>query len=237
MAQRIMITGLRKPGYVGVSRTPVVESEGNQNTSENRPRKSLPTPPPLPREGVGGGMRTAPDAPMHAQAPMRESSVEKILAQAESLTAKQRQELLDQLSLANQMTRTAGQDRDLDLWATAIHDALTNCALASGASDFGRLLVKRALAPTQNWRPIQNFMEESRLCELKVVERASVYYLLAELLVKHAARIADRSGAPLGPKLVGSCAHGIAGIFDQAFPGYLRAGLAKIAARQLVRGA
>lgn len=238
---RKLISGLRRPGYVGLSRTSLEDSEKDEKTPENLPRKTLPTPPPLPREGVGGGLRAAGRAGMPA--PMREGAhacvneVEAILEQTKSLTAKQRQELLDQLSLAHQMTRAAGDDRDLDLWATAIYNALTSCVSGSDASSFGRLLVKRALAPTQNWRPVQSFMEESRLCELKVVERASVYHMLAELLVDHAQVVADRSGAPLGPKLVGSCAAGIAGIFDKAFPGYLRAGLAKIAARQLVKGA
>jgi len=186
-----------------------------------------------------------PGGGVDAHAPMREGAdahacaneVESILEQTKTLTSKQRQELLDQLSLANQMTRRAGDDRDLDMWAGAIYNALTSCVPASDGSGFGQLLVKRALAPTQNWRPIQNFMQDSKLCELRVVERASVYHMLAELLVQHAQHVADRSGAPLGPKLVGSCAHGIAGVFDKAFPGYLRAGLAKIAARQLVRGA
>lgn len=238
---RKLITRLRRPGYVGWSRDSVEGSESDQKISKNHPRKTLPTPPPLPREGVGGGLRAAGQAGMHA--PMREGAqacaneVETILEQAKTLTAKQRQELLDQLSLANQMTRSAGDDRDLDMWATAIYGALTNTAASSGSSGFGQLLVKRALAPTQNWRPVQSFMEESRLCELKVVERASVYHMLAELLIDHAQIVADRSGAPLGPKLVGSCAAGIAGIFDKAFPGYLRAGLAKVAARQLVKGA
>lgn len=235
---RKLITGLRQPGYVGWSRDSVVASEADQKISKNLPRKTLPTPPPLPREGVGGGLRAAGPggmpAPMREGAPACASQVEAILEQAKALTAKQRQELLDQLSLANQMSRSAGDDRDLDMWATAVYSALTDRASSSASSGFGQLLVKRALAPTQNWRPVQSFMEESRLCELKVVERASVYHMLAELLVDHAQIVADRSGAPLGPKLVGSCAAGIAGVFDKAFPGYLRAGLAKVAARQLI---
>lgn len=237
-SQRKLITGLRRPGYTGLSRDSVVGPVSEKKSPETTLAKASYPHPPSRREGVGGGMRAGPDAPpgahVHTHAHTRESSVEEILEQAQTLTAKQRQELLDQLSLANQMTRSAGQDRDLDMWATAVHEALTAGVGVGGASEFGRLVVKRLMAPTQNWRPIQNFMEESRLQELKVVERASVYYLLAELLVKHAQVVAHRSGAPLGPKLVGSCAQGIAGLFEQAFPGYLRAGLAKIAARQLV---
>lgn len=220
--KRVIIT---RPRY----HQPSLARNGARVYIENTPRKNLPTPPPSPEgRGEGGGLRV----------PMREGNVvDEILATASQLTAKQRQELLDQLSLVNKMTRSADQDRDLDMWATAVHSALTDCVADGDGSAYGRMVVKQSLAATQNWRPMQEFMEVSRLNELKVVERQSVYHLLADLLVQHARGIASRSGVPLGPKLVGNCAHGIAGVFDQAFPGYVRAGLAKIAARQLVRAA
>ncbi len=166
----------------------------------------------------------------------QKSLVAEILEQTQKLTAKQKQELLDQLSLASKMTRSAGEDRDLDMWATAVHNVLSNHANPEGASGYGSLLVKRLLGLSQNWRPIQEFMEQSGLRNLKVPERASVYQLLAELLVKHAEGIAARSGIPLGPKLIGNCSVDVAGVFEQAFPGYLRAGLAKVAAVQLIKG-
>lgn len=238
--KRIIITRQSRPvtrSFVGSSPLP-----------QKPPLQDPPTPTPT-ISGVGGGLHAAGGAAlrggMHAQARasahMRESNhgnkvVEELLAKAQALTATQRLELLDQLSLANKLTRKAGQDRDLDMWAEGVYNALETRIGTSEGSAYGRLLVKQLLAPSSNWRPMQDFMQESRLCELKVPERASVYFMLAELLVKHAARIAAHTGAPLGPKLVGSCAQAIAGVFDQAFPGYLRAGLAKIAARQLVRG-
>lgn len=216
--KRVMITRSRRP-LSGLPRS--VESTKEKAGGLN------PLPPSF--GGEGGFIRD------HRNEPEAEvDAVGKLLSQAQGLTAKQRQELLDQLSLANRMSRSADQDRDLDMWATAVHSILTDRVVSSDGSGYGRLLVKQLLAPSQNWRPVQEFMAQSKLCELKVVERTSVYFMLAELLVKHAEKVAIYSGAPLGPKLVGSCAHNIAGVFDAAFPGYLRAGLAKIAARQLV---
>ena len=228
--KRVIIT--RRPYTTSLSRASV----GVENFTPKPALQDPPTPTPSLKGGWGGGLHAAGRDRAHA--PMRESGdvVGDILATASQLTAKQRQELLDQLSLANKMTRASDNDRDLDMWATAVHAALTDRVTASDGSAYGRLLVKQSLASTQNWRPMQEFMEQSRLNELKVVERASVYHMLADLLVDHARSVAQRSGAPLGPKLVGNCTHAMAGVFDQAFPGYLRAGLAKIAARQLVRG-
>jgi hypothetical protein len=132
------------------------------------------------------------------------------------------------------MTRKADQDRDLDMWAAAVYDALTATDRAQAEEGYGQLVVKRLLSPTSIWRPVQEFMRQAKLNELTVVERGSVYRMLAALLVDHARSISDFTGAPLGPKLVGSCTGNIAGVFEKAFPGYVRAGLAKIAARQLV---
>lgn len=160
-------------------------------------------------------------------------SVSELLDLASTLTAKQRQELLDQLALTAQMTRGASQDRDLDMWAAAVHEALTATDGGEVGEGYGQLLVKRTLSPTSVWRPVQEFMQQAKLSELTVVERRSVYGMLADLLVEHARGISDYTGAPLGPKLVSSCTAQIAGVFEQAFPGYVRAGLAKIAARQL----
>lgn len=205
--------------------------EGLSQGSRNEPEEKFggTNPPSPPKEGGGGFIRANEKQP-------QKDAVAGLLEQAQALTAKQRQELLDQLSLANRMTRSAEQDQDLDLWATAVYEALTERAGPSDGSGYGHLLVKQSLASSQNWRPVQDFMQESRLCELKQVERAGVYFMLADLLVQHAQRLASYRGIPLGPKLVGSCASSIAGVFDQAFPGYLRAGLAKIAAIQLVKG-
>ena len=214
---RVMITRPRRP-LSGLPRS--VESKEKQTGGLN------PLPPSF--GGEGGFIRD------HRKSEVEVDAVAGILSQAQSLTAKQRQELLDQLALANRLSRSADQDRDLDMWATAVYSILTDCVASEDGSGYGRLLVKQSLGLSQNWRPVQEFMAQSRLCELKVPERASVYFMLAELLIKHAEKIAGRTGAPLGPKLVGSCAHSIAGVFDSAFPGYLRAGLAKIAARQLV---
>jgi hypothetical protein len=77
-------------------------------------------------------------------------------------------------------------------------------------------------------------MADSGLDKLKVVERQSVYMMLARLVIDKAKYVASSSNATLGPRLVGTCAANIAGVFDAAFPGYLASGLAHLVAKQLV---
>lgn len=217
---RVRISRLRRQGY---------QSAVSPENSEPKKIGGInPLPPSL--GGEGGFIRN------HRSEKNKNMDFDEILIKAKSLTAKQRQELLDQLSLANQISRAADQDRDLDMWVAAIHATLDEHGTSGEGSAYGQMLIKRLLGLSQNWRPVQHFMEVSKLADLKVVERASVYYMLAELLVKHARRISQKSGAPLGPKLVGSCASNIGALFEQSFPGYLQAGLAKIAARQQVAG-
>lgn len=219
MSRRVFIT---RPTYV-----PKVDAQKHSQTGAVG---DTPTPPPL-RGGDGGGVVPASSRP-NEQVP--ENNVDRILAATKNLTAKERQELLDQLALSAQMTRKADQDRDLDMWAAAVYEVLVSSPGARGESGYGQMVVKRLLAPTAIWRPVQEFMAYSKLQELKVPERQSVYMLLAELLVRHAREVSERSGAPLGPKLVGNCTGDIRGVFEKSFPGYIRNGLAKIAARQLV---
>jgi len=218
---RVTISRIRRQGY----RSAV--------SAENSEHKKIGGINPLPPSfgGEGGFIRTTPRSEKNENA-----TVDEILLKAKSLTAKQRQELLDQLSLSNQISRAADQDRDLEMWVGAIHSTLADAGSQGEGSAYGQMLIKRLLGLSQNWRPVQEFMQFSKLAELKVIERTSVYYLLAELVVNHARKISQRSGAPLGPKLVGSCATNIGALFEQSFPGYLQAGLAKIAARQQVAG-
>jgi hypothetical protein len=76
-------------------------------------------------------------------------------------------------------------------------------------------------------------MRSSKLGELQVNVRQAVYRTLGRLLVEHAHEVSRRSGAPLGPKLVGQCVGNLPGVFERSFPGYLAAGLAPVVARQM----
>lgn len=79
-------------------------------------------------------------------------------------------------------------------------------------------------------------MVRAKLADLEVRQRQSFYGLLARLLVKHAHSIARHTGAPLSPRLVANCASAVAGIFESSFPGYLKAGLARVVARKMTEG-
>lgn len=163
-------------------------------------------------------------------------SVEQVLDMAEGLGGKRAKEVLDRLALKLQgkdKKNDFKDDRDIDMWATAITNAIDRIHGGDGASSYGSLLVKRTLGDSRVWKPIDDFMQHSTLNNLKVVERQAVYELLAELLVEHARSLARRSGAPFSLRLVSQHTRSIADVFDNAFPGYLEAGLAPVVARQL----
>ena len=95
------------------------------------------------------------------------------------------------------------------------------------------MLVKRAVAAPTAWTPVADFMAASRLDTLQVIERQSVYRMLAGLVIERAKQIGSYNGAPLSAKLVATVASNVAAIFEAAFPGYLKAGLALVVARRL----
>lgn len=215
MTKRVMLT---RPAYQGkgITRASV--------TSTERKKSPAGTPPPPlslreEREGVpskrAGG----------------EITIDQILAMADKLEATEKQRLLDHLALSRQPQPE--QARDVEMWSVAIYEALQHALGASSGAMGGPMLVKRAVASPSCWKPVEQFMQASKLAELQVRQRLLVYAMLADLLVKHASYVAKKSGAPLSPKLVGNCSASISGVFDAAFPGYLQAGLAPIIARQL----
>ena len=153
------------------------------------------------------------------------------VALASNLSAEQRRDLVAQLSLDLQING-ADQSRDIDMWATAIHEALQDALGGSLGSVVGPLAVKRIVGSRSAFEPLAEFMQHSRLGEAQVRERLSLYRLLADLVVAYAKKIAKHTGAPLSLKLVANCSRNVAGLFDSAFPGYLAAGLAHVVARR-----
>jgi hypothetical protein len=148
------------------------------------------------------------------------------------LSADDKKKLLDRL-LADQMlnAKDTGSDREIAMWAEAVHQALTDLVGGSGGMTAGPVLLRKVLRVGTAWEPIATFMKASKLHDLPVVERQKAYNLLAHLLVRYARQAAARSGAPLAPKLLANCTQNIAGVFESAFPGYVHAGLAKVAVR------
>ena len=219
MTKRVMLTRPTYRGH-GVTRSSV--------DPEKRKSADGDTPLPFPfRGGEEGGAHPAVSG---------EVKLQELLALANKLPATEKQQLLDHLALQAQTT-PVGSERDVDMWSVAIHEALQHALGAAGGALGGPILVKRVVGSPSSWKPVDAFMKASKMSDLQVRERQSVYGLLADLLVKHARYVARRSGAPLSPKLVGNCTGSISGVFDAAFPGYLEAGLAPIVARRLTSAA
>jgi len=186
-----------------------------------------PLPPPY-RGGEGRGV------PLEVLVKEEKNKVGSLLDQASELSATDRKLLLAKLSLGLHHSRS-DDPRDLDMWVAAVYEGLQTAFGAGDGAGVGPAAVKRTLGSPACWGPVAEFMGFSKLDQLKVAERQSVYQLLAGLVIKHARYVSSHSGAPMSAKLVGSVSVNIAGIFDQAFPGYLASGLAKMVATRLVR--
>jgi hypothetical protein len=186
------------------------------------------------KEGVEKGISI--DIPISPLLPVHPgptgNNLETLLQEASKLSAKDKAELLARLSL-QASEQDARHSRDQDMWSQALYDALVKENGGSGRGLPGPALVKRAVAVGAPWTAVAGFMEASGYDKLKVPERLAMYEMLAKLLMEHALEVSDRTGAPLTPKLLANCSSNIAAVFNAAFPGYLRAGLGLIVARQL----
>lgn len=181
----------------------------------------------------GGSTTPQPHASTGGQEKKEKATVDDLLTQADALSAADRKTLLARLALKASVGND-GQTRDVDMWSQSVYEGLTDALGYGDGAALGPMVVKRTVGSPSAWAPVAQFMADSKLGQLKVVERQSVYMMLARLVIERAKYVASRSNATLGPKLVGTCAAGIAGVFDAAFPGYLASGLAPLVAKQLV---
>lgn len=148
------------------------------------------------------------------------------------LPAGDRKKLLDRLLLASRLDEAKPAHLDLEMWSVAVHQELCHAVGSLDGGIVGPALVRKLVAVGTSWKPVQSFMEAARLSELTAPERQVAYNLLAKLLVRHAREVARRSGAPLSAKLVSQCTGNLMGVFENNFPGYLAAGLARVVTRQ-----
>lgn len=188
--------------------------------------------------GVVGALKAPPHHPgfsadgKNKQNTAEPTSLGDVVAAAKNLSPIERRELLAELALDNQLA-SKGAGRDLEMWSGAVSEALEDAIGRSGVSAAGPLVVRRLLSAPSAWSPVEEFMVRSKMQELTVSERNSVYLLLARLLVARCREIGRHTSAPLTPKFVAGQAPTIGAVFDAAFPGYAQAGLARFVAKRL----
>jgi len=164
--------------------------------------------------------------------PQTDDKIENVVELASTLSPEQQKELLARLSLGLALKPTY-RDRDVEMWAVAVHEALQDALGGSLGSSLGPLQVKGLVGSHKAFEPVNEFMVRSRLNENQVRERLALYRILADLVVARTRTVCRHTGAPLALKTVVNNIPNIAAIFDAAFPGYLAAGLAPVVARQL----
>ena len=187
---------------------------------------NLPHPPSPFRGGIGGG-----DFTQSRERKMIKPDLATLLVQAESLSPDDQRQLMARLSLASKTTASSN-DPAINMWAGAILTAL-EATLGGGDRGLpGVMVIARLLSGPNAFAPVKTFLAATKMDQLTVLEQSSVYGMLARLTCKYASEVANRAGIPLTAKLVVNCSASIAGIFDEAFPGYLANGLALMVARR-----
>lgn len=181
---------------------------------------------------LGGGppLKGGTTTPFRDEKSTPGNSVEILLGQIESLSEKERKELLARLSLAA-ISKGTDRDRDVEMWSGALYSALERELGPSGVP--GTAVIKKLVRSGEVWKPIEEFMQTSKLMNLPVVKRQAVYNLLAKLVVEDSRDFCAYMAIPFGVKTTVNRSSNIAGTFDKAFPGYIKAGLVGLIAARL----
>lgn len=163
-----------------------------------------------------------------------EKQVEEILGQWRQLDNTTRRRIVARMSLELQNVSAGDDARTIDLWSFAVYSALRDAIGPSSGAGHGEHVVRRLMGAPAAWQPVAEFITNGRLEKLRPAEQLAVFGMLAKLLVARAKRVAQRADIPLTPKLVSQNTQHIAGIFDNAFPGYLANGLIGSVSRMLL---
>lgn len=187
--------------------------------------------------GKVGGYPLSIDKGITPHTPQPSSNaVSQCLAILSKLSRVERKQALDQLAFQLASSDDHGAARDKDMWSGAVHSALV-ASLGGGAGGLpGPMLFKRVLAATESWQYVEGFMTTSGFQTTLVRERSAVYQVLAKLLAEHALELNRKFGYPLTPKMLGNLTQHLPTLFEEAFPGYLAAGMGPVIIRSLVKG-
>lgn len=186
------------------------------------------------------GALARPAAPAReAHARMREAPTALLADWLPAFTALDRasqKQILDELALAYESKdRDPAEDRELDLWCSRVLLALQTEMGDGGDAAPGLYLVKRTMGSRANWHPVRDFVAQHCRAGL-VAARGSAYALLANLLIAYCAGVSRRHDIPLGLRLLSQHVGSIAGIFNNAFPGYAQAGMIALVLSRQTKG-
>ncbi len=118
---------------------------------------------------------------------------------------------------------TPDQDRKLAMWCDSLNLALSNI-LGQTHNAFSPVLLPQA---KKILKDVTEFLSVNDLGDMKTTEVKVMYNLLAKILVNHASGVSANIKIPLSMKLVLQTQTPILSLFDNFFPGYVKAKLVR----------
>lgn len=180
----------------------------------SHPPSQTDTHPPI-RGGVCVSVGASKSASMHEQVRGLDKKEQKALL-----------DLLLSMQLGAQEPRaTVTGGRDFETWCLCIMESVTARFPAGGAALATPANLRKSLALSSAWDPVKALLDHKAVTSLTVPQHRRFLRLLADLLVAHTNNISNRTGAPFSARLLSNCAPALPSIFDNAYPGYMRAGL------------
>lgn len=212
---------------------------GNPSTAASTPQQATRKQPPQQQSQrdllLLGGVSAANEkggSCAQAHTHERTSEATDLFTAATSLSVEERQRLLDHLALSLQ-ENLSPQHRELAAWSEAVRESVE----AAVQINLPPALIRRAYAARSAWKPVEGIFAAARLEKVEVAVRSLVYRLFADILVEHAVYAAKKAEVPLSVKFLVNCSVNLPGLVENAFPGYLAAGLLPVVAKRLARRA
>lgn len=164
---------------------------------------------------------------------MNANPVENVKQLCRALDVRQRKEVRDYIALLDKEQKQAVTSstrasqvltRDEEMWFASLQHHL---AEITGSPTVERKLQAATLGSIQEgFACVHAFVQATGMGKSASYDRKALYNLLAGFVVEHAQHLAARISIPLTLKFVLQNVENVPALFDRAYPGYVRAGLA-----------
>lgn len=153
------------------------------------------------------------------------------------MNKEQRKEIGDYLAFISLGRKTGGtvqdlkSNRDLGLWGDALVEALGQALPSLVMSKHVQASVMQQLESSSVLA--ESIISQAAIPASQSYMRNAFYRVLANLLVQHSRSVAKYVKAPLSLKFCLGQADNLAGLVEDAYPGYLQSGMMKVVLQQM----
>lgn len=146
---------------------------------------------------------------------------------------KKTQKELSDFLLLELKPKEKDSERELNIWISCVLTHL-KAVLPATSAQIARNSPIRKLC-SESYYEVSKYITAGNVPKLNIIRTSALLNLLAELLVRHCNGVSKKKNFPLSLKYILQSTYLVSGLFDNAFPGYMKNGMLDIVLDKLTK--